>query len=129
MMDEKALNKLLALVQRLHARTCERKIDWTETPNESRFVAQLDRFTLALKKIPDPNYPDQPDFELVVFDQTTDRKVERITNGMLRPVMDRVTDEGLNPYKLLYRTFEMARRQVLGSDDALEAILKSLAEE
>ena len=61
-----------------------------------------------------------------IFDETSDKKIDRITNVSLRPVMDIVTEEGLNPYNLLERTFEMARRQALGVDDVLETILQSL---
>ena len=81
-----------------------------------------------MKEIPDPEYPDQPDYELAIVEQESEKTIERITNVTLRPVMDRLTGDGLNPYHLMARTFEMARRTALGADTALEAILQGLAE-
>ena len=129
MSDNEALEKALALVQRLHARTRDGKVDWETTHAESLFAVRLGQFMLNLKQTPDPDYPDQPDFELVVVDEGSGRTIERITNTTLRPVNDRLTEEGLSPYNLMERTFEMARRKALGVDDMLETILQGLAKE
>lgn len=128
MSDNKALEKALALVQRLYARTCEGKVDWEKTGDESQFVVQLGHFMLTLTQVPDAEYPDQPDFELAIVDETH-TTIEQITNTMLRPVSDRLTEEGLRPYPLMARTFEMARRKALGVDDVLETIIQGLADE
>ena len=128
MSDNDALEKTLALVQRLHARTRDGKVDWETTHIEGLFAVQLGEFVLRLKQIPDPDYPDQPDFKLDVED-ASGRTIERITNTTLRPVNDRLTEEGLSPYNLMERTFDMARRKALGVDDVLETILQGLAKE
>ena len=129
MSDQKALEKALALVQRLHARTREGKVDWKDTNAETEFKVTLDPFVLQLRQIHDPEYPNEPDYELEVVEENSDRTVERITNRTLRPVMDRLTEEGLNPYRLMALTFEMARREALDIDNAIDSILKGLADE
>ena len=129
MSDNRALEQALALVQRLYARTREGKVDWQEANNESRLVLQQGNYALVLTQVPDPEFPDQPDYELAIVEEVSNKTIDRITNATLRPMMDRLTDEGLSPYELMARTFEMARRTVLGVDDALETILQGLAEE
>ena len=129
MTESKALEKQLALVQRLYAKTRDGTFDWRDVPNEDKVVAQLGHFILELKWIPDHDYPDQPDFRLAIVDEASQEEIDEITNAMLRPVMDELSEEGLNPYNLMKRTFEMARRKARGADDALETILKTLAEE
>ena len=129
MSDPKALEKALALVQRLHARTREGKIDWKDTNAETEVKVTLAPFVLQLRQVHDPDFPTEPDYELEVVEENSDRTVELITNRTLRPVMDRLTEEGLNPYRLMALTFEMARREALGVDNALDSILKDLADE
>lgn len=125
----KPLEKALALVQRLHRRTHEGKVDWEPTDSEHGVAARLEGFRLTLRQISDPDYPDQPDFELAIIDENLGTTIERITNSTLRPVMDRTTEEGLNPYTLMQQTFEIARWRAFGVDNALETILKGLAAE
>ena len=128
MSDSEALEKGLVLVQRLYLRTRGGKVDWEPTNDESVFAVQLGHFRVSLGEVPDPNYPDQPDFELLVIDESSGRTIERITNTTLRSLNDRLTEGGLSPYKVMERTYGMARRKALGVDDALEAILQDLAE-
>lgn len=128
MSDDKGLRKALALVQRLHARTSEGKVDWEPTAAENRFGIRLGRFVLTLSEIFDPEYPDQPDFELKIVDETN-TTIEQITNVMLRPLNDNLTEDGLGPYALMVSTFAMARRKALGVDDVLDTILQDLAKE
>jgi hypothetical protein len=40
--------------------------------------------------------------------------------------MDKTTPEGLNPYGVLGRIYELARRRALNVDDTLERILATL---
>jgi len=129
MSNETALEKALALVQTLHARTRDGRLDWRETGDEQTFETELADFRLRIKLTQDRDYPDEPDYKLIVFKKDSGREIERISNVTLRPVMDRTTADGLNPYALLGETHEMARRQALRVDDALERILETLKEE
>ena len=128
MSDDRGLGKALALVQRLHARTSEGKVDWEPAAAENRFEVRLGRFVLALTEIFDPEYPDQPDFELKIVDEKN-TTIEQITNAMLRPLEDSLTEDRLGPYALMVSTFAMARRKALGVDNVLDTILQDLAKE
>lgn len=126
MTADKTLETALALVQNLYSRTREGEIDWHDTGLDRTFEATLGDYSLLLTQVPDRDYPDQPDYQLRVLSNVSQKEVERISNTSLRPVMDRSTEEGLNPYNLLDRTYELARRKALGVDRALESILESL---
>lgn len=127
MNDEKTRDKVLNIIHRLHLRTRDGSIQWREGDDARGFVTELGDFTLVARRFPDPAYPDEPDYGLQIFN-TAGREIETISNVTLRPVMDRITSEGLNPYVVLQQIYEMARRQALRVDDALESILRTLNE-
>ena len=129
MTESKSIEQHLGLVQRLYARTCDGKVDWEYVRGESKVVTQLGHFIVELRMIPDPDYPDQPDFGIAIIDEGSKEEIEQFTNVMLRPVMDTLSEEGLNPYSLMKYTFDIARRKARGADVALEKILESLTEE
>lgn len=121
MTDDKALE----LAQSLHRRTLEDKIEWTEGGSDRAFQASFGNFAVEVREVPDRDYPDQPDYSIAVRD-ALGREIEQITNVTLRPVMDRTTAEGLNPYAVLQETYRLARRKALGYDKALDSILEQL---
>jgi hypothetical protein len=75
---------------------------------------------------PDSDFPDQPDYLLRVYDKSSGRELDAISNVTLRPVMDKTTAEGLNPYVLLEQTYEGARRKALKVEEALENLLEAM---
>jgi hypothetical protein len=128
MSDEKVVERGLAIVQTLHKRTQEGKVDWQEGSDARSFSTDFGDFDLIIRQIPDRDYPDEPDYSLEIIEKLSGRVIEEISNVTLRPVMDRKTAEGLNPYGVLADTFQMARRKALKIDDVLENILHQLQE-
>jgi hypothetical protein len=126
MSDEKVLERGLALVQSLHKRTQEGRVDWQDSGDARSFRTDIGDFDLIIRQIPDPDYPDEPNYSLEIVEKGSGRVIEAISNVTLRPVMDRKTAEGLNPYAVLDDTFQMARRKALKIDDVLENILHQL---
>ena len=122
MSDDKALN----LVRLLYKRTTAGSIDW-QYARKDEVSASVDEYSLVLRRQEDQDYPEQPDYFLTLVD-SQGRNIETISNISLRPLMDRVGDEGLNPYQLLAETYRLARRKALGVDEALDSVLKRLAE-
>ncbi len=127
MSEEKALEQSLAVIEALYRQTRERKLQWNETSNPRLFTTEFGDFTIESRAIPDSDYSDKPDYEIDIINTTTGRTIETISNISLRPVMDRTTKEGLNPYSLLEQIYSTARRQALKVDDALESLLHSLS--
>lgn len=128
MSDDKAFERALALLHALHSRTRDGKVDWQETGDGRVFQTESGEFDLKIRLVPDRDYPDQPDYALEVFKRSSGQKIDTISNVTLRPVMDRKTPEGLNPYTVLEQLFEMARRKALRVDDVLDTILQTIEE-
>ena len=126
MTDTTAVDRQLALVHALYRRTLARKIDWRVGPHSAGFDADLGEYSLRIRLVPDNDYPDEPDFWLEIRDLVTGRLIDTISNVTLRPVMDKVTNDGLSPFAVLEQTYDLARRQALNVDDALERILATL---
>jgi len=128
MSDETYADRQLALVQELYKRTKERKINWVGSRYSSSFEANLGDYLLRISFRVDNDYLDDPDFFLSVVDVSSEaeRHIDTISNASLRPVMDKTTSDGLNPYALLREIYELARRKVLNVDDTLERVLATL---
>ncbi len=127
MNESTVLERQLELVHELHRRTREGRIDWEPTQQEGAFMwSKSITFAIRIRKTFDPDYPDQPDYFLDVIDWPSERTIETISNITLRPVANRITEDGLTPYQVLGEMYDLARRKALRVDDALEAILNSL---
>jgi hypothetical protein len=121
MTDEKALE----LIHSLHRRTLQGKVAWVAGRTQKSFRMEFGAFSLEIQEIPDQDYSDAPDFAVIIFD-SSGREVETISNVTLRPLKDRLMDNGLNPYAVLQETYKVARRKALGFDQTLDMIIDEL---
>lgn len=128
MSDETFADRQLSLAHALYKRAMDGRVEWRETQYSRSFDGDVGDYTFRISLIPDNDYPDEPDYALLVRekDSKSDRWIDTISNATLRPVMDKTTPEGLNPYAVLGRIYELARRKALKVDDTLERILATL---
>jgi hypothetical protein len=128
MSDETYADRQLALVHSLYSRTKDGKVDWKETNYSLSFEAPVGGYIFKISLVPDQDYPNEPDYQLQVRENDTksQRWIDTISNATLRPVSDKITPDGLNPYGVLGRIYELARRKALHVEDALERILATL---
>jgi hypothetical protein len=125
MSDDKTLERSLALVHALYKRTRDGAVDWQDVGTVDMFDAAFGDFRLRIRLVYDPDYPNEPDYLLDVMN-AHGGTIETISNISLRPLSDRLTNEGLNPYTVLRQIFDMARRKALNVDEAIESILGEL---
>jgi hypothetical protein len=124
---DKFLLRSLSIVNTLYKRTVEGAINWVEsTWHDGAFDAEFENVKVVIRAEDDPQYPEQPDYILNIVNTSTGRNIEEISNRTLSPVMERVNEQGLNPYSLLQDTFRMARRKALKVDDTLDNLLEQL---
>lgn len=126
MSDDKVLERALAIVQTLYKRSLNGEVDWQDIRDSRSFKADFGDFELIIREIPDLDYPTEPDYSLEIMEKFSGRVIETISNKSLRPLMDRKTPEGLNPYAVLHHTFKMARRKALKIEAVLENLLHQL---
>jgi hypothetical protein len=102
------------------------KVVWNPTSKDRVFATTLGDYQITVGEVDDPEYPDQPDYEIRVHD-AAGRWIETISNTSLRPFMD---DEhkGMNPYVLLQSLHRIAQRAALGVDKAVRDIIRLLHE-
>jgi len=129
MRDPSIANRQLALVHALHKRTERGRVAWRYDSSQA-FRAEFDDFSLRIRLIPDPDYPDDPNYALELWSKSDslvgERMIEEISNATLRPVMDHATPDGLSPYAVLAQVYDMARRQALNVNDVLDRVLATL---
>jgi hypothetical protein len=146
-MSDETLERELSLVQSLHKRTRAGKVNWeasTSPAYTGGFQAEFGNVIVVIREVHDPDYPEQPDYELLIIQpvrgaamilnppspqEPLGRVVETISNLTLRPVIAHVTEEGLNPYTLLSETFLLARRKAFKVDEVLDGLLHELDRE
>jgi hypothetical protein len=124
---DKDLIRSMLIVNTLHKRTAEGAIDWRESDwRGGAFEALFENVNVVIQEEEDAQYPQEPDYILTIVNGRTGRPIEEISNRTLRPLMERVNEEGLNPYSILRETFQLARRKALKIDDTLDNLLEQL---
>lgn len=116
--------KNLVLVQRLYQQTQKGKITWTETNQDRAFRAKLGTFSVIVREIDDPEYPDIPDYQVELYNDKN-RWIESISNSDLRAFGEEKLDD-LTPYAVMSATYRLAHRQALGIDKVIDSILAQL---
>jgi hypothetical protein len=111
----------LALLYRLWDRTVDGRIAWEPSSGEREFATRLGPYMIVIAERDDPDYPDQPDYELRLHNDEG-RWIETISNVTLRPYDDQ-THQGMNPYAVLQALHRRAQRSALGVDQAIRDIL------
>jgi len=114
--------KLLTLVERLHRRTQERKVQWGETPKDGVFQAEFGGIIVTLQLRPDPQYPEEPDYIVRILNDEG-RLVEQFTNNDLSSLAENAER---HPYRLMSELYDDARRLAMGVDRALDTLLNEL---
>ena len=144
MIDDRVLDRSLALLEELYNRTRAGKIGWLDAgfdlssdvplpygqePKHLGFKTQSGDFTLRIQRIPDANFPNEPDFALHIIEPESGVIIETISNITLGAALDRKLAGGLTPYVVLREIYDMARRQAQHVDDVLDRVLASLRQE
>jgi hypothetical protein len=110
-------SKYWTLVRRLNAETKRGRIVWERTSQDGAYQAAFPGYTIVLTELDAPSM-----------------KYMRILNAdgdVVEVVSDEEIDEGSRDhaaYKLMTETYKSARRQAMGIDTALDAILGTLGE-
>jgi hypothetical protein len=112
--------KMAQLVRKLHENTQDKRITWASIPDHNAFEATFPRYTLRLSE---DEIQDRTDYVVTIInDQGV--AVDRFSDVDLSDAFPGGTDEGW--FKLMREIYEMARRQALRADEAIDAILGEL---
>lgn len=110
--------RMLKLIQKLHANTVNGKVKWERTTSSNVFQASFSNYALRISVKQESS--EAPDYYLYIKDEqgitvesTSDTDIEQAIPGS-------------GAYKLMGALHEMARRQALGVDKALDSLLEEL---
>lgn len=116
--------KYYLLVKRVYELSRDGRLTWEESNGARRFATKVGLYKLVIREIDDPEYPDQPDYALEVFNEAG-RWVDTVFNHSLRAFVEDKVD-GLGPYHMLQTTYRLAHRQALKVDETIGLVLEKL---
>jgi hypothetical protein len=112
--------RMLKLLQRLHAKTAEGQVQWELTASENVFQSPFSNYVVRIVLKPSPNSGESPDYFLNI--KGADGKiVESASDVAIEEAIS-----GSKAFALMKQLHDMARRQVLGVDEALDSLLSEL---
>ena len=125
--------KLATLTKRLYERTLAGSIDWEETALNDVYQTSLADYSLRI------SLEESQTLEVSQSSVQSDVKIAIVND--VGSVIESFLDEDLSPewfheigvnehpYKIMYSIYEIARRRALGSEQAINDILKELDDE
>ena len=112
-------DRMLTLVQRLYAKTQSGEMIWERTSRSGVFQVALPNYVVKLStRSTGPDEP--PDYVVSIVDESGNL-IERTTDLELSKVFPNE-----KVFSTMEELYEMSRRQALGVDRALDAILSDL---
>jgi hypothetical protein len=117
-------HKLLALVQKVEAKTSSGELRWEATTVENLFQATLSTSILQISETASPFAP-APDFMLTILSKDGIH-LESISDEALTKLSNEAELEAGYAYKIMGSIFREAKRQSLGVDKAINDILSEL---
>ena len=113
------MSKLVTLVRRLHERTTAGEIDWERTPHEGSYQCSFTSYVMQIRTRPSRHEEDALDYVLLIMDDVG-RLIESVDD-------EEFTHMGMeDAYAILVETYNLARRRALGTDAAIEDLLREL---
>ena len=114
-------NKFFLLLQRLHQKTADGTLGWEPGSAQGTFIATLGEFVVGIQAKPDPEYPDDPDIFIRVYN-SEGTTIEEFSNATFRGVE---TGE-VNAYAMMKELSTRARRSAYGVEQAIDILLEHL---
>jgi hypothetical protein len=109
------------LVMRLHKNTRNKKILWEDTPTNQAFVAAFPKYSVQIER---KLRRDAVDYVITIINDVG-VPVDDFSDVDLSTRFDNIAPER-GWFEFMNEIYEMARRQALGADEAIDAILGEL---
>lgn len=119
------MSKQAELVKYLNKLTQSGELIWTETVEENIFQASFPKYSIQIEEqssaVREDATPEETDIVISIFNYEG-KKIEefRDTDSSLRDGLDK------SPFVIMNEIYISARRQVLGTDEAYDYLLKEL---
>jgi hypothetical protein len=111
-------DKRRALVERLLEKTTAGEVNWEATETELEFQAAFTKYTV---RITSQHHRDSTDYIIRIFN-SEGALVEEFDDTEL------TADDVFSPFLVMKETHDLARRYVMGAEQALDALLDELGD-
>ena len=118
-------SKHYKVIQGVYAATKAGNLTWATTSKSEQFLTNIDNYTCIIRIVHDPVYPEEPDYAIELYDDLNVR-IESISNRTVSETPADSPRNSLHPYTMLKESYELARRQAMGVDIALDTVLNFL---
>lgn len=109
-------SKISQLVKRVHEQTLAGKVGWEETEREDVYQASFPNYSIRYSSQPHRG-TSQLDYVLTIYNQAGS-VIEEVVDTELKE-----SEIGYNAYNVMKETYETARGQALGVEQAIDDIL------
>lgn len=116
--------KILKIVRHLYATTREGNVAWEKTTSRTAFQTAFPGYTVRIWLREGMEQPDAQDVVVAVYD-AIGTKLEEATDVDLQ----KIAPEGAQVYSMMLELYDLARRQALGVEKALDTLLSTLEEQ
>lgn len=113
-------SKFYQFIDRLHEMTLRNKVQWEDTSLEDTYQANFPKYSVRIKRKAQPR--DEDDFKISIFNEDGEAVEEFWDAELSRSAQS-------NYFTILRDIFETARRQALGTEEALDELLSALEDD
>lgn len=113
------ISKLAQLVERVHGQTLANEVKWQATEEEGVFQLAFPKYALRISARQSRQPGDDPDYVLTIYNDSG-----TVIEDVADPELAEEADIGYDPYRVMKETYDRARGQAMGIDEALDDLLK-----
>lgn len=114
-------NKIAVLIKKIHEKSTNGSIEWEGTEEEGTYQVSFSNYSVRISTRFNPAYPDQSD-QIIQIINSSGELVEEVSDIDLKDLIPKA-------YEVMKNIHELARRQVMGVEHALDSILGELDDE
>lgn len=122
-----AYEKLANLAYRLNLKTVKGEIDWEETIADGVYQASFASYSIQIS-VQQSQQASGHDVKISVIGDTGS-EIESFLDVDIESKWLRELGTDIDPYTMMYETYEVARRSAMGTEQAINAILSELEDD
>ena len=122
-----AYQKLADLAYMLYQRTLKASIDWEEAVTPGVYQASFSDYSIQISLLGSQITPDS-DVKISVIDDNGN-EIESFSDVDIEQGWLEKFKVDITPFKIMYETYEIARRSALGTEQAINKILSELVDD
>lgn len=122
-------SKYYRLINSIFKKTRDGSMSWEETDEDDVFQVSFPDYSLRISRVPTRSQdPDGEDIILRIYNNEG-KLIDEVDDAMIYQYDPERRFSGLSSYQAMYEIYNIARRQALGVEQALDSLLNLIEEE